>query len=358
MKSRATLSCWLGALLSMLGTGLATGQSDPPHDKPATTETLAPAGVDAGRWQRIGVQLRANGLSTKSAQECLAPVQEAARLGLPADTVLTRVEEGTAKGVEANALQAAGRQRLATLQSAAEVVRQAGYGSRNTQHDQLIKSVALALESGLSVDTLRGVFAKARSGQSELMRSIVEAGETMRLSGMNEPTVRQMMADFTERNMRRTEVIRASRFAVQQHRSHVEGTRIRQQLWDRAGAGGRWSRGDNIAGAAGPGAGGPVDQGNGPTGSGSPSGAGGSPTSSGSAGASGGGNSGGGSAGAGGPSGSGGFSASPGTAPADAATGSGGPGGIGNSGSSGSGAQGANAPTDAGPQGTKLKQGR
>ena len=152
--------------------------------------------------------------------------------------------------MEAKALQEAGRQRLANLQSAADVLRQAGYGSRNARHDQLMKSVTLALESGLSADTLQGVLTRAKGGQSERMRSIVEAGETMRLSGMDETTVGQMMTDFTERNMRRTEVMRASRFAVQQHRPIWRGRASGNSSGTGPGTGGRWGRGANTPGAS------------------------------------------------------------------------------------------------------------
>jgi hypothetical protein len=265
------LSFWLGALLTIPWTELSAGQSVQPTDETAATEALAPTDVDAGRWQRLVVRLKANGLSMESIHECLAPVKEAAQEGLPSDPVLTRIEEGAAKGVEGNALHAAARQRLSTVHSAATALRQAGYGKRNKLNDQLMKSVTLALESGLSADTLRSVLALGKGRQAEWMRSIIEAGETMRLSGMDETTVGPIMTDFTERNMRRTEIIRASRFAVQQHEAHVEGTRIRKQLWDGTGTGGSWERGQNPPGVVGPDPDTPV-RGNGPAGSGTTSG--------------------------------------------------------------------------------------
>jgi hypothetical protein len=178
--------------------------------------------------------------------------------------------------VEVTALREAARQRLANLKKATAMLHQTGYGSRNPQHDQLAKSVTLALESGLSTDTLRAVLTQARGGQSDRIRSIVEAAETMRLTGMDEDTVGQIMADFTKRNMRRTEIIRATRFAVQQHKANVEGTRIQQQLWNGAKVGGQ--RGDGVntteAVGSGTGAGRPADRGVSPAGSGVPSGSG------------------------------------------------------------------------------------
>lgn len=126
----------------------------------------------------------------------------------------------------------AGRQRLRHLKNAAELLQQAGYGTRNAARDQLI-------------------------GRRHWRWKIVEAGETMYLNGIDEATVGQMMNDFAERNMRRTEVLRACRFAVQQHKAHTEGARIRQQLWNRSRHAGRWQGGappsSGRAGANGPG---------------------------------------------------------------------------------------------------------
>lgn len=278
MSGKAMLRPWMGALLTILWAGAASGQSSPSSNRTVPLEALAPANVDAGRWQRLISQMKANGLSPEVTRDCLAPALEAARQGMPIDPVLTRLEEGTAKGVEGPALREAARQRLENLENASAMLRQTGYGSRNPQHDQLAKSVTLALESGLSIDTLRGVLTQARGGQSDRMRSIIEAAETMRLTGMDETTVGQIMTDFTKRNMRRTEIIRATRFAVQQHKANVEGTRIQQKLWDGAKSGGG-QRGYGVntteAVGSGTGAGRPTDRGGSPAGSGVPSGQGG-----------------------------------------------------------------------------------
>ena len=142
--------------------------------------------MEAGRWQRIVEQMKTKGFPIESAQDCLATAQEAARQGLPADFVLTRIEEGVGKKeLRRKFLQEAGQQRLLNLQNAATVLRQSGYGSMNAMHDPLMKSLTLALESGLSADALQGVLIRAKGRQSERMRSIVEAGEKMSLSGID-----------------------------------------------------------------------------------------------------------------------------------------------------------------------------
>lgn len=318
-------------LLAVLGIALVPGQPAPAGQEGAVADVPAPADVDAGRWQRLAGQLKANGLTAATARECLAPVEAAVREGLPPEAVLARIEEGVAKGAPAEALQEAGRQRLASLGQAAAVLRDAGFGGRSAGHDQLMKSVALALESGISAGTLKGVLSLGRGGQSERMRSIVEAGETMRLSGMDESIVGQVMNDFAERNMRRTEVLRASRFAIQQHESRVEASRIRDQLWDGTGSGVRWGRGrDASDGGAATGAGSPAERGGGPAAKGAGAGGGGSGAR----------------AGQDGPSGA----AGNGSADAGSARGDSSPGGSG-------GPQG-DAPSGTGPQGAAQGQGR
>lgn len=277
MNRKAIRSGWLGVLLTMLWVGLSPGQTASLRNETDRWEALVGEradGIEANRWQRMVEALKGLGFSVDSTRECLAPLQEAVRQALPLESVWTRIEEGVAKGVSAQALQDAVRQRLASLEQAAAILREAGYSGRNRRHDKLIKSLALAMESGISADSLRGILTRTEGGQYERIQSIVEAGEVMRLNGMDEATVTQMMNDFTERKMRRTEIIRAARFAMQQHSAHVEGTRIRQQLWDRSDSGGRWGRGENGTGftRSDAGAGGPAERGNGSMGPGAPSG--------------------------------------------------------------------------------------
>ena len=246
-------------LVVLLALRAATGAfgQPPSADKP-TWDSLAqdcPAGLDLRRWQRLLDQLKADGLTPASAETCLDSAREAAREGLPAEAVMTRIEEGASKRAGAEALGQAAAQRLQHLKTAGGLLRETGYGPRSPRHDELMMSVALAMESGLSAPTLQGVLAQGAGGQSERLRSIVEAGETMVLDGMDEPTIGQMMTDFTQRNMRRSEIMRATRFAVQQHDARMEGSRIRQQLWNGAGSGGRWSEGGAGGGSGGGGGG-------------------------------------------------------------------------------------------------------
>jgi hypothetical protein len=198
----------------------------------------SPAVLDRERWQGLVKALKGNGFSCAEARGCLEPVADAAREGLPPDAVLARMEEGAAKKAEADIMLKAGRSRLAALRTAADVLKETGYGARKTENDNLLKTVAVALESGLGAVTVKPVLARGNGGQPGRMQSIVEAGEIMRLNDMDDATVGPMLSDFIDRNLRRSEVLRAARYAVQQHSAHVDGARIRQRLWGREGAGG------------------------------------------------------------------------------------------------------------------------
>lgn len=242
MNRNTMTRLWVCAWMTMVGIHFSNGQTATLSGQGRTWEAIAaecPKGIEASRWQRIVWQLKAGGQSSDSAQECLASVQDAERLGLPSEPVLVRVEEGVAKQAGSKALQEAGRQRLQSLMAAANVMREAGYGSKDIAEGRVLKSAALALESGLSAASLQKVLSRANGGQAERMRCIIEAGESMCLSGMDESTTGQIMLDFADRNMRRTEVIRASRFAIQQHAARVDSKRIRQQLWNRNDTGGQ-----------------------------------------------------------------------------------------------------------------------
>jgi hypothetical protein len=200
--------------------------------------------MDPRRWQGLVNSLNAAGLSGEAARDCLAAVQEASRQGLPPDPVIVRLEEGVAKKAGAENLRLAGQNRLAALRSASTLLNETGYDTRNAANNALLKTVTLAVESGLTPETVKPVLERGSGRQADRMQSIIEAGETMRLNQLDNATCGQMMADFTDRNLRRSEVLRASRFAIQQHKAHVDGARIRQRLWEREGAGGSLGTGE------------------------------------------------------------------------------------------------------------------
>jgi hypothetical protein len=244
MTCRLSRNYTWGLLLALLMAPVLMGE--PPAGVASWDDLLKdpPAGLVQGRWQGLVNALKANGFSLEAANACLEPVRDAARQGLPPEAVAARLEEGAAKHVEAALLVQAGRTRLTALRTAAEALKESGYGTRIADTDKLMKTVAIALESGLEARTVKAVLAHGNGDQPDRMQSVIEAGESMRLNTMDDATVAQMMADFIDRNLRRSEVVRASRYAVQQHKAHVDGVQIRQRLWDKEGAGGSTGGGD------------------------------------------------------------------------------------------------------------------
>lgn len=230
--SMALLAAFLGMAAPFVQAEAAGNAATPPPD-------AGVSGGDAARWSRVAAQLQVNGFAAAHVQECLALVQVAVQRGLPADPVLARIEEGAAKRVTPDALREALRLRMTNLVTAAAVLQDTGYGCRNSRHDALLRSVTLAVESGVEPATLRAVLGKAKGGQSERVRSIVEAGEAMRLSGMENGIVGPLMNDYIDRNLRRNETLRASRLAIQLHKAGMDGERIRSQLWSGTAGKGR-----------------------------------------------------------------------------------------------------------------------
>ena len=228
------------ALLGQLGLSLIAGAAPAPSDTRPSWEALAkrcPPGVETSRWQALVSRLEANGFTVSGAAECLQVVDEAARLDLPVAAVVMRIEEGATKRANAGAVRDAGQQRVASLQLAALLLKETGYGCRNDTHDQLMQSVAAAHEGGVSSNTLQATLACGHGGQSERMRAVLLAGETMCLAGVSELVLGQIMLDCAVRGLRRMEVMRACRFVIEQHQAGVEGAEIRRQLWAASPAG-------------------------------------------------------------------------------------------------------------------------
>lgn len=223
----------------------------------------APAGIDARRWSRVCDQVMARTPSDGQAvPACLVLVLEGETLGLPAEPILARIEEGLAKEASLVALESAARQRLTALRQAKELLDTAGYVASTPPRDALLRAVARAAENGLPLATLGQVLTYGRGADCDRLRTIVETGEWLRLSGVDDDQVAVLLQDFAERNLRRMEILRAGRWALQQHRSGQEPARIRQQLWDAGGSAERRAGGGASPGVA------PAGSGTGSAGSG------------------------------------------------------------------------------------------
>lgn len=231
--------------IAPIGTALAALCAAPARGQDAAADP--PPGIAADRWQRWRSHLRERQFSEDDARACAAPLREAAQLGFEIEPLMLRLEEGAAKGADASALRTSVENRWRHMRTAAEILQKSNYPLDRERAPSLLGSAALALESGIEAESLVEVLSRGGGGQIERMRSILEAGETLRLNGMDEPTVRQLMLDFLDRNLRRMEIQRAVRFVAQQQLRNMEGQRIRRQLWGGNGAGWRGGAGDRAS---------------------------------------------------------------------------------------------------------------
>ena len=246
------LALWLASAAAVLAQAVA---SPPPADR---------AFDESGWAARLGRQ----GFAEEQILGITACLAEAQRQRLPATALTLRLEEGLAKNVEPERLLAGLQTRLRRLLEARTMAEAARYDlAPEGPGDELLVAVGLALESGLPADDLAAVLRRG-NGQSTLrVASIVEAGESLHLAGLDPETTRGLMNDCLDRNLRRMEVLRATRYTIQQHRGGMDGERIRQSLWSgqaavegpqgwRGGGGGGPPAGAG-PGGMGPGSGGP-----------------------------------------------------------------------------------------------------
>ena len=67
MREKAILNCLLCVTLMLLWTGESPGQSVPSEDATVTSGVIVPPEIDAGRWQLVIGQFKANGFSEEVA---------------------------------------------------------------------------------------------------------------------------------------------------------------------------------------------------------------------------------------------------------------------------------------------------
>ena len=206
------------------------------------------------RWNRAGVALAAlgcvlgtssfaaepdlasrlenGGLAPERARQLAGSVTAAERAGLPVAAVVSRIDEGLAKQVPADAMERAIQTRLDALKAAQGLLAGAGYADLTMEPvRQLLSATAMATESGVPADDLRAVLARAEGRAAMRMTSIVGAGESLRLAGFSPPATRALMSDCIDRNLGRMEILRAVNHCIQQKRAGRSDDEIRATLW-------------------------------------------------------------------------------------------------------------------------------
>jgi len=165
-------------------------------------------------------------------QLCL---EEARQKGYPVELVQQRRDEGLSKRVDPALVVQAVQLRMKFLQAAELMMREAGCAMEEPSARGLQGSIALAKESGVSTDSLMAILKKSGGRDASRIQGAIEVGESLHLAGMNDETVRGLMEDCIDRNLRRSEMLRTTRYAVQQHRGGLSGQEIRLRLWGETG---------------------------------------------------------------------------------------------------------------------------
>jgi hypothetical protein len=233
------------ALLALLAAAAAGAQAPDPW---AALQQENTGTANAGYVLR----LRQQGFTPDQARQTLACLTEAQRQEVPLPALTTRLEEGLAKKAEPQTVMAAVQTRLRVLTQARTLLQAAHYGTvPELPRNELLTATGLALESGVPADDLASTLQRGQGQNALRLKSIIEAGESLRLAGVDRATTQSLMNDCLERNLRRMEVIRAVHYSIQQHRGGMDGENIRRSLWggNAATEGARGRRGGGQGGA-------------------------------------------------------------------------------------------------------------
>jgi hypothetical protein len=191
-----------------------------------------PSGIPASEWNHLLEHFREKPYSIGEIQPSLDVVAIAAKEGLPVEAVLIRLEEGVVKQADQAALVHTVRQRLDALRRAREILSDPSVGPLGYRRQQeLLAVVASALESRVPVEGMRRALEAGSGFRLCRLKTVVQAGESLKLMGLDDETVSSLMEDFVTRNLCCGEMLRAARLAGQQHRAGAPDSQIRELLW-------------------------------------------------------------------------------------------------------------------------------
>jgi hypothetical protein len=197
-----------------------------------------PAGLAAECWNHLVNHFREKPYTVAEIQPSLDLLAAALKEGMPADAVVTRLEEGVVKRADAATVRATVQRRMDALRTAKPLVTEAGYPLWSTPPMQgLLMAVASAIESDVPMAGLRQALKLGGGTRAMRVKFVVEAGESLKLMGLDAETISRLMEDFATRNLGCGEIVRATQFIGQQHRAGVAGPRISEMLWSNRGAG-------------------------------------------------------------------------------------------------------------------------
>jgi hypothetical protein len=237
-------------------------QEKAPGDWSALLRYCSESGLGSAEVQETIRRCQSQGISLRDAHMMLTSACTASRAGLPPEPALMKIQEGLAKGVPPQTIVSAVEQRVEYLGRAREIAESL---EGQLTGDDVIVSSALAMESGLEEEVVRAVLGVGRGKHPAELRAIIEAGEALHLEGFAAEDTESILTDCLNRNLRRLEIRRAVRYALQQRARGMSPHAIQQSLWGNpasrsvAGARTRAGPGHGDAPRHGPGPGGPPD---------------------------------------------------------------------------------------------------
>ncbi|MCC5848511.1 MAG: hypothetical protein JJU29_10475 [Verrucomicrobia bacterium] len=135
--------------------------------------------------------------------------------GLPVAPLWERLREGRAKNVSDEVILEALDLRARHLREARGLLEEQSFSLRSPVVQDLWTTVARVREGGMPPHMIEELLSKAGGQSAGRLISLLEAGETFQLVGMDEETSRMLMTDFFQRSLTRSELLRASRSARQ-----------------------------------------------------------------------------------------------------------------------------------------------
>ncbi len=225
--TRSRFLCWATALA--VGCPMVGWAADADAGWTEMLATARDAGV-AGPAEALVQACRAAGWDVRQTEAALGPAIEAATLGGFWDFVAIKVREGLAKGVDSAAVAEVAARRLARLHEAQALV-DAWRGPTQRGAPGLVEALASGLEIGFGAETLARIVNHPGRPPPGQIRAAIEAGEVLRLAGIEEELSEALMADFLDRDLRRPDMLRAAHRARRLHQQGVTPQELRRELW-------------------------------------------------------------------------------------------------------------------------------
>ncbi len=199
----------------------------------ALREKSLKMGLDAERVEQALGQCRKNGLRVQECEALLKPVYTAQTEALPTECVFIRIEEGLAKKVDAPRIVKAAETRLSCLRLADRMI-VAARPERGGEHRHMVMHTCMALESGLPEEVLQNIFNRPGGFRYGRMIQVIEAGETLQLTGLAPQDIQHVMTDFLDRDLSRGEVLRAVDYILAEKAKGRDFQSIHAELWVQA----------------------------------------------------------------------------------------------------------------------------